>query len=526
MRREAFFLWMGSACETAAGRDHRAVRRKRSDGYKRSAYTERNGREVRAMHVLVSSFAALAVLTVAQPATPAATSERLVAQSNVIDIMDGAEINLGAWTLNASYNPDIYVTQLDRGQRKDVCFISGAKQLCRNVGIGEKQDFIITHAGVDYPTRVEGKFVPPAANFDAAYQAAHRGKVTVLVPEVYELVNVAIAVTPYAREAKDQTSRYLVMRDSDYHRDLQAFCAPVAGHPFVLWLDKRLRQGQYARDKMNGYAFEYAADGSIVRSRTYDRTGFSGDPENSLLPALEEMRSFSRQSNFRDFYAKHRNLYSEQIAFMGTGLNYPRMQQWLKREFPKVKPYDHVKIVFSPLVFGSQSVTWLESNGFRELQPHINFPYEQNFKAPVSAEAKTLQRGNLLFTETNHGFINPTADAYGAQIAKAVSNRDRWAKEGSSADGYGSPQSLFNEYMNWGLVNLYYADHAPAADVAKLISLNEAQQSTGRGFVSFPEFSAFLVDLYRKRPAGTTIADLYPQIIAWFAANNADPAAR
>ncbi|HYI42596.1 MAG TPA: DUF4932 domain-containing protein [Sphingomicrobium sp.] len=473
------------------------------------------------MNPLIST---LAVLAVWQPATAPQQDERMIAQSNVVDIKDGDQTMAAAWTLNASYNPDIYVTQLGRGQRKDVCFISGPNRLCRNVGIGEKHDFVIAHQGVDYPTRVEGKFVPPAAVFDSAYQAAHRGKVTVLIPEVYELVNVAIALTPYVREQKDQTAKYLVMRDSAYHRDLETHFAPVASHPFVLWLDKRLRQGLYARDKMNGYAFEYAADGNIVRSPVYDRTSFNGDAENSLLPALEQMRDFSRKSNFRAFYAKHRDIYEEQIAFMRTGLNYPRMQQWLKREFPKVKPYDHVKIVFSPLVFGSQSVTWLESNGFRELQPHINFPYEQNFKAPVSAEARTLQRGNLLFTETNHGFINPTADPYAGEIAKAVSNRDLWARKGSSADGYGGPQSVFNEYMNWGLVNLFYADHAPSADVDALIELNNKQQSNGRGFVRFPQFSSFLVDLYRKRPAGTTIADLYPQIIAWFAANNAAPA--
>jgi hypothetical protein len=36
----------------------------------------------------------------------------------------------------------------------------------------------------------------------------------------------------------------------------------------------------------------------------------------------------------------------------------------------------------------------------------------------------------------------------------------------------------------------------------------------------FTEFDMFLVNLYRNRPAGTTIADLYPQIIAWFERNN------
>jgi hypothetical protein len=36
----------------------------------------------------------------------------------------------------------------------------------------------------------------------------------------------------------------------------------------------------------------------------------------------------------------------------------------------------------------------------------------------------------------------------------------------------------------------------------------------------FASFNKFLVGLYQGRPAGTTIADLYPQIIAWFEKNN------
>lgn len=454
--------------------------------------------------------------------TPAAAqaTEKLVAQSNSIDVRDGTELKAGWWGLSKTANPDIYTAVLAQGERREVCFVSGSNSLCRTVGIGDHSDFFISYEGFDYPTRIVGRYVPPAAKFDAAYQAANRGKVTVLVPEVYELVNVAMALTPFARSDDSITARFLVMRDSDYHRDLQAHFAPVANHPFVMWLDKRLREGNYARDKMNGYAFEYDRNGKIVRSKIYDRTGFFGDADNTLLAQLEAMRSFSDASGFRAFYAAHRKVYDDQIAFMRTGLNYPRMQAWLKREFPAVKPYDHVKIVFSPLVYGSQSVTWIEADGFRELQPHINFPYEQNFTLPVSSEAKTIMRGNLLFTETNHGFINPTGDPFAAAIAKAVSERAVWARKDSPSDGYSNAQSLFNEYMNWVLVSLYYVDYAPPAEVETLIAANATNMRDRRGFTRFPEFSDFVVDLYRKRPAGTTIADLYPQIIGWFAAHN------
>lgn len=41
-----------------------------------------------------------------------------------------------------------------------------------------------------------------------------------------------------------------------------------------------------------------------------------------------------------------------------------------------------------------------------------------------------------------------------------------------------------------------------------------------RGFPQFAAFDKFLVDSYRNRQPGRTVADLYPQIIEWFEKNN------
>jgi len=41
-----------------------------------------------------------------------------------------------------------------------------------------------------------------------------------------------------------------------------------------------------------------------------------------------------------------------------------------------------------------------------------------------------------------------------------------------------------------------------------------------RGFTRFREFNTFLMDLYDSKKKKETIADLYHDIIAWFAINN------
>ncbi len=444
-----------------------------------------------------------------QPLTP---QDRLEAEALVIDVRDGPTLRKAQWTLTPGLNPDIYTVALGDGERREVCFISGARSLCRTVGVGEQHDFIISHAGVDYPTRIVGEYVPPMAVFDEAYQAAHRGKVRVEVPEVYELVNVAIALTPTARE---QT--WLVARGTPYEQDVLERFAGVSEHPFVLALDRELRRGRYAPVKMNAYAFEFGEHDRVVRSRVYDPTGFSQSTSNDLLPWLSPMQDFADRSAFRAFYAEHRPLYESQIAYLRNQLDLDGMLAWLRANFPDAKPYDTVNIIFSPLVGASQSVTWMESDGFSELQPHVNFPYGPS-SGTRSPEAIALRRGWIVFTELNHGFINPTADPFADRITRALHDRAHWVVDGPNTSGYPSPLSVFNEMMNWGLITLYLVDKAPPAERESLQEDLDRVMSERRGFTQSPRFHRFLVELYRNRPPGATVAGLYPGIVEWFEA--------
>jgi hypothetical protein len=332
-------------------------------------------------------------------------------------------------------------------------------------------------------------------------------------------VNVAIALTPIAIE-----DRNLVYKDSEYYKRVRAWFDKYQDHPLLTALEADLRQnlGRYFSLKMNGYAFEFDARGRIVQSKVYDRTGFRSDTTNTLRPYLAQLQSFADTSNFREFYKENATTYQEQITFYRDTANVAEMKKWLDKNFPGQSGYDCYKIVFSPLVAYNQSTTWFESNGFRELQPHVNFPYPQDVKRayePGSESGQNVFRGNIVFTEINHGYINPEADKYAERIYRATSSRERWV-ESSRGPGYYGGIGTFNEYMNWGLVSLRLIDYAPKDEQPRMIASIDRMMTTRRGFPMFEAFDKFLVSLYRNRPAGTTIADLYPQIIAWFERNN------
>lgn len=425
---------------------------------------------------------------------------------------DGAQ---NTWGLAPDLNPDIFEAPIPPGESRNVCFISERDEKCFDIRAGDTRDFVIVRDGVRHNTRISGVERVPAAVFSQAYQAEHRGRTEILVPEVYELVNIAIALTPFAGENPG-----LVITDTDYYARVQQRFGAARGHPLVQAMDAAMRQDVfvYFRNKMNGYAFEFDGEGRIVRSSVYNRTGFGDDASNTLLPYLDQMQSFADATEFRAFYASERAFYDSQIAYLRDNADTAGITSWLQGNFPGVRAYDGVKVIFSPLVGYNQSLTTFNYDGYRELQPHVNFPYR--VLEGLSPEASAIQRANILFTEMNHGFIGEPGDQNAAAIDAAIGDRAFWADDTKPARTYSSDLALFNEYMNWGLVSLYHYDRMNAADRALSRAQVEQMMVNSRGFKQFVPFNAFLVDLYANRAPGQTLADLYPAIIAWFAAQS------
>ncbi len=233
------------------------------------------------------------------------------------------------------------------------------------------------------------------------------------------------------------------------------------------------------------------------------------------------MQSLSDAVDFRSFYRENAQIYTNCISLYTDTADVTEMKRWLDERFPDSSDYDLYRVVFSPLVSYNQSSTWFESNGFRELQPHVNFPYEKDAKryGKMSKLAETIYRGNIVFTEINHGYMNIVAHKLRAEISDATSNRDKWVSK-EKGPNYYAGNSAFNEYMNWALVSLRIMDYVLEAEQEQLIQRVERSLSGNRGFLQFKPFNRFLMDLYLNRGSRNSTADLYPAIVAWFADNN------
>lgn len=431
-------------------------------------------------------------------------------QANVSVVRDG-EV-LGNWPLDLSNYPQELPLPVEKAGTTEYCFVTGENRACADFLPGQRRPLTINFQGGVIATVIEARRSTPPAVFDAAYQEAHRGRTVVEVPEVHELVNIAIAVSPYGGDDHD-----MVYHESAYFRAVQEHFGAHRDHPLIQRIDAMLRadRSDYFQFKMNGYAFIFDDQGRIVRSPVYDRTGFEGSLDNALLPYLEDLNDFARVSGFRDFYAANRDLYERQIRFFETEAQVSRISDWLVERFPTVRAYDGVKIIFSPLVAYNQSLTVIEADGYRELQPHVNYPYAAN--RGLSAEGAAIERSAILFTEMNHGFVNPTTRQHRERVMAAMADRALWADDASqAARSYAGGEAVFNEYMNWGLVSLYYRDRMSPEDFAISNPIMVANMQEGRGFRRFADFNAALLALYDQRRPGQTLEDLYPQIVAWF----------
>ncbi|WP_169409404.1 DUF4932 domain-containing protein [Dyadobacter beijingensis] len=461
-------------------------------------------------------FITLAALVHMSPCVCAQTPRIVRATGDRADIRDGDEFSKGSWRISPTLNPDVYESYME-GKSKKFTFITDRDSITFDVEPGKSYPFVVLMDGKDSAfTEVRGIRLEPRAKFSAEYQRLHRGKTSVEVPEVYELVNVIFALTEKGRQDNG-----LIRRDTPYYQEVMQWFEAYRDNEAVRNMNSAFSSTPDAQHskKMDAYPFEFNDRDSIVQGKIYDRIGNSYT--NALREHIPDLIDFARQTRFREFYQKHIPFYNGLVATYRDSVGVPDMQRWLNLNFPSTR-YDSFKVIFSPLVSANQSASWFNLDGFREVQAHVNFPFRKpGTPSRFSKKARQIMAGDIVFTELNHGFIGPEGEkaANRSRIQKAFSDLTIWNDSTKSARYYDTPQSAFDEYMNWALVSLRYADVAPQAEQPQLFASVENMMVDVRGFRKFAEFNQFLVKTYQARKKGQVVADLYPQILTWFEDN-------
>jgi len=352
------------------------------------------------------------------------------------------------------------------------------------------------------------KLVKPAS-FSDKYKAENEGRTVIEIPEVYELVNIIFALTEYGKTGA-------IEKSTNYYKTVMDHFMPYNQDPSVRAADSLLKFSPgffYLHLKMDSYAYVFSGN-KIINGGVYDRIG-SGD-KNELEYYIPLLEKFAKTSGFRAFYRDNLNYYSSLKKDFKDNINIAGMKIWLEKQFPSTK-YSAIKVIFSPLVGWNQSASQFADNGFTEAQAHVNYPFIDNEDKKLPTDVLKGQRMTIVFTEINHAYLNPEAEKHQKAIGDALKDLSKWTTSGKPSSNYNNSLVCFEEYMNYGLVALYYSD---IFDKKVFNSLNiaiEKNMVEFRGFQRFKEFNQELLRLYRNRKPGQTVADLYPAIIKWTA---------
>jgi len=424
----------------------------------------------------------------------------------------GKEYQKDGWNISPQLNPDILTIQISK--KTNVSFVSEKDSLGFVVIPGNTYDFIVLqNDSIIAKTQIIAEKPIQKANYSASYKKAHDKNIYVEIPEVYELVNILFAIT-----STGKANNQIIEKSIPYYSTVINYFEKYKNEKIVSIIDSLISQRliYHCELKLDAYSLEFNKHDKIVKSKIYNIT--SRENSNTLEPYILLIQDFAYKTKYRQFYNENKALYQGQVSFYKDSIDVASMFKWLDENFPNTD-CNSIKIVFSPLVSGWQNANTIQNNNFTEVFAHVNFPYyhSNNF----SQQANILRRGNAIFTELNHNFLSSQygKSDYSNKIDNAIRNLNNWVDTLKSARNYSNPRACFDEYMNWGLVSLWYKDKAPEEEQELLFENIESFMTNQRGFTKFREFNLFLIRIYQNRKPNETISDLYPTIINWFHEN-------
>lgn len=349
------------------------------------------------------------------------------------------------------------------------------------------------------------KFTP--ASFSVSYKSLQKGKYSIEVPEVQELVHIIFAITDKGIADLD-----MVDHETAYYKEVMAHFGLFKEEAIVKTIGKKLTgnifmsgPGAYARLKMDACGFYFSND-KILKDSTYSHLNW--DNKNHIDEYIPQIEAFAQKTQFRAFFERHQTYYRSLIEQANRQLEIEKQWQWLEQRFDQ--RYHHYRITFSPLVNGNHSTNRFADDDFWQTVMFICSPFDNPKLNPKVLDGLMVR---IVLTEIDHNYVNPVTDSYLQEINRIFNDRQKWTS-GSVAKSYDSPYLVFNEYMTYAVFTLYAYDHFDPAVFEEINRRTEIQMTKNRGFVKYQAFNQKVLELY-KTQNHKAIQELYPSILEW-----------
>jgi hypothetical protein len=332
----------------------------------------------------------------------------------------------------------------------------------------------------------------------ATLNAISQNKINVILPELYELSNVILALTEYGR-----TDEWEVLQSTNYYRDVITFFEPVKNHPLLDSVNfSREKWEDYLSFRTDAFAFHFDENNKIYRYIDfYSVAGHTPFDQNLAL-----INDFVEKSNFRTFYKQHKKYYDFIVKnyrkhyFIDKSFEF--LNHLIKNQYSEIDDFQYF-IVLSPLVY--------RMNCHRDITNKMvaDFPSATpDFLNGTMINDLSIQlNGNhQIFTEIDHGFVNPISEKYQDIILKKFD-----VKKWDTSSGYAGVD-VFNEYMTWAIWDIFIKENFP--EIGDSLITQWQYQNASRGFFAQNIFSAKLLELIGNHKQ-QKLESVYLPLLEW-----------
>lgn len=314
--------------------------------------------------------------------------------------------------------------------------------------------------------------------------------------ESYELGNIILALTEYGR-----TDPWDVQKVPPYYDEILKYFEPVKSHPLLDSVNySRKEWKKFLGFRTDMFAFSFDQNGILKRDFPFNSFGPQEVDKN-----IDLINDFVAKSNYRKFYHDHSKFYSRIVSNYKRFYFLDESKAFLENIAGKLKGIKKNYIVaISPLVGGQ--------NCHRDIDSLTTVDFPNISKELILGKLKNnlanrVVENHTIFTEMDHGYVNPISDKYSKLITTDFDLK-KWDRE----SGYPGINS-FNEYMTWAVYDLFIKENFPS--IADSISLQWQYQNASRGFIAQNLFSKKLSELFFAQKGKKSLEDLYKPLLKW-----------
>ena len=280
---------------------------------------------------------------------------------------------------------------------------------------------------------------------------------------------------------------------------------PVKNHPLLdsvnysreLWED-------YLAFRTDGFAFAFDENNKLKRVMDF----YSVRGHTPLDNHLELVNDFVEKSGFREFFRSKKEFYDYLVNNYRTYYLVDEMRNFLDTKVGKsnvLSDYKRYFVVLSPLVFRMNCHRNIDNNSVADF-PSASPEFLNGFDGSGDM-IQRIYHSHMLFTEMDHGYINPISDKYADLIADNF-KVDIW----DSGSGY-TGINCFNEYMTWAVYTLFIKERYAKYPVDSIAIQWQLQNST-RGFFAQNLFTGKVEELYFNK-GNRSFERIYEPLLTW-----------